>query len=429
MAKKIPTSSFSRGSKLLGLAGKVALEGLGSKFKSWESEATKLKSKIEMAQQVVKTLSELKGASMKVGQLLSLDLGEYLPPEVVKVIENLHHKASFMPYSEVEEILRKELGPKLNDFSEIGQTPIAAASIGQVHRARLQGKNVVIKIQYPGVSESIPADLKLLKNIISKVNFFRGTEVDFTAFFDELEVVLKNEANYFHELKMQKRYLEAFKDSPYVVPEVYEAYTTRSVITQEFIEGVTFSEWLQKPQSKELRNKFSDLMMKLYLEEFFSHGLVQTDPNPGNFIITKDDDLALLDFGAVKEYPQDFIEGYRKVLIASLKGDSALVVKLSEELHFIDPREDQIVRDLYTKMIEMLIHPFRIDEPFDFGDKTFLEESRKLSWEMTQKCKYSPPPKDLLFLHRKLVGVFIFIKKLDAKLVLKDYWHYVELES
>lgn len=426
MAKNIPTSTFSRGSKLLGLAGKVALEGIGSKIKAWESDAQKLKSKIELAQQVVKTLSDLKGASMKVGQLLSLDLGEYLPPEVVKVIENLHHKASFMDFKDVQKILKAELGDKLKDFSEIQETPLAAASIGQVHRAKLHGKEVVIKVQYLGVSESIPSDLKLLKNIVSKINFFRGTDVDFTAFFQELEVVLQNEANYLHELKMQKRYSESFKNSDYIIPTAYEDYTTRTVITQEFIQGETFSQWLQSHQDEKLRYKFSDLMMRLYLEEFFSHGLVQTDPNPGNFIITPDNRLALLDFGAVKEYPREFIEGYRQVLIASLKGNSEAVLKLSEDLKFIDPREDQEVRSLYLKMIDMLIDPFRGEKPFDFRDKGFLEESRKLSWEMTQKCKYSPPPKDLLFLHRKLVGVFLFIKKLDTQLVLKNYWNYVE---
>ncbi len=424
---KIPTSLFGRGTKLLGLASKLAIEEASSRLKTWEDEKDKHLSKVQMAQDMVKTLSQLKGASMKVGQLLSLDLGDYLPPEIVKVLEQLHHQSTFLDFNKIEKVLKAELGDKYSHFKDISRTPIAAASIGQVHKAVLHDKDVVLKVQYPGVAESIPSDMKLLEIIMKQANFFQGKrETDLTSFFEEVKAVLMKEADYNNELMMHLLYKEKFKDSPYVIPKAYEEYSTGKVLTQEYIEGVSFTQWLETNPELEVREKLSDLMMKLYLEEVFVHGMVQTDPNPGNFLITKDDRIALLDFGAVKVYSKEFITGYRDILIYAYNKDSEKIIEQSIKLGFMDPREGQDVKDIYLEMMEFLVEPFRQDEHFDFTDKTFFAKSRDLSWEMTKRCKYSPPPKDLLFLHRKLAGVFIFIKKMDVKIKLKDYWYYVE---
>lgn len=423
---KIPTSLFGRGTKLLGLASKLAIEEASSRLKTWESEKDKLLSKVQMAQDMVKTLSQLKGASMKVGQLLSLDLGDYLPPEIVKVLEQLHHQSTFLDFNKIEKVLKDELGEKYSHFEDVSRKPIAAASIGQVHMARLNGNDVAIKVQYPGVAESIPSDMRLLELIVKQANFFQGKrETDLTPFFEEVKEVLTKEADYNNELIMHLLYKEKFKNSPYIIPRAYEEYSTAKVLTQEFIDGVTFTQWLETNPDLEIRTRLSDLMMKLYLEEVFVHGMVQTDPNPGNFLITKDNRMALLDFGAVKVYSEEFIRGYREILMASYNRNSEKIIDLSIKLNFMDAREGQEVRDIYLEMMEFLVEPFRQDEHFDFTDQSFFGRSRDLSWEMTKKCKYSPPPKDLLFLHRKLAGVFIFIKRMDVKIRLKDYWHYV----
>lgn len=426
MSKKIPTSVFSRGSKLVGLAGKLAMNEVTARLKTWDDEKAKLQSKVEMAQNVVKTLSQLKGASMKLGQLISLDLGSYLPPEVTKVIETLHNQTTFLPYKKIDEILRRELGDKLSDMSDITERPIAAASIGQVHRARLGKRDVVLKVQYPGVAESIPSDMRLLEVIVKQISFFQGKNIDMSSFFSEVEEVLINEADYKHELKMHQLYAQKFKDSDYIVPEIFEEYCTSKVLTMEFIDGLTVTQWLAQNPSPEVKERFADQFMKLYLKEFFDHGMVQTDPNPGNFLVTRDEKLALLDFGATKLYSDDFVEAYRRVLLAAYENDEAAIIEESQSIGFLDARESDEVKAIYLEMMRMLVAPFQSNEAFDFADKSFLDRSRDLSWEMTRKCKYSPPPKDLLFLHRKLVGVFVFIKKLDAKVTLKDYWYFVD---
>lgn len=426
MAKKIPTSIFSRGPKLLGLASKVAMNEISSRIKSWEDDATKIQSKIKLAQDMVKTLSELKGASMKLGQLLSLDFGDFVPPEVIKVLEELQNKATFLPFSKIEPILKRELGEKFKDFVDIHEKPLAAASIGQVHSARVKNKNVVIKVQYPDVSKSIPNDIKILKLIVNNTLFLQGKEVDFSELFKELEEVLYQEADYAYELKMQLKYREFFKNSPFIIPEPLATYSTSTILTQEYIEGVSLREWLTKKPSLEKRQRLADELMKLFISEVFYHRLVQTDPNPGNFLITPDDKIALLDFGAVKEYSENFIESYRTLIVAAFSEDKEALIAESKRLNFIDSRESAEVFDLYTQMLYKTASPFRERSSFNFGDKEFYLSLRNLSWELTKKCQYSPPPKELIFLHRKLFGVFILIKALDVEIYLNDYRPYIE---
>ncbi len=422
---KIPTGLWSRGSKLVGIASKMAINELSSRVKTWEDEKSKIQARVEMAQGLVKTLSELKGASMKLGQLLSLDLGEYLPAEVIKVLESLHQNSTFLPFDKIEAILKEELKSKFTDLKELSIEPLAAASIGQVHSAKLHGKDVVIKVQYPGVAESIPSDLKLLELLVKNLSLLHGKSLDLNPFFKEIEEVLKKETDYELEVRMLQRYRQAFSESNYIVPEVYPDHSTTKVITMERIFGKSFNDWLSGSFLGD-RQKMAHQLMNLYLEEFFKYGLVQTDPNPGNFLVTSQNKMALLDFGAVKEYDDSFKQGYRNLLMASFARDEKKILEESIALGFIDERETQEVKDLYVRMMDLLADPFRKHGPFDFNDKTYYATSRDMSWELTRKCKYSPPPKDLLFLHRKLAGVFVLIRKLDVKIVLRDYWHMVE---
>jgi aarF domain-containing kinase len=425
---KIPTGLWSRGSKLVGIASKVAMNEITSRVKNWEDEKSKIAAKVELAQSIVKTMSELKGASMKVGQLLSMDLGEYFPPEVIKVLENLHQNSTFLPFETIKEILKEELGEKFNELSDISEIPLAAASIGQVHSAKLNGKMVVIKIQYPDVAASIPSDLKLLKVLLKNFILIQGKEFDLDPFFNEVQEVLTKETDYKNEELMLRLYKESFKDSKFIIPAVYPEFSTSKIICMDFIDGKSFKDWLPTSLLGE-RMKLAEQLMHLYLDEFFIHGLVQTDPNPGNFLITSENQMALLDFGAVKQYDRSFIDGYRKILIAAYEKDKNKVIEESELLGFIDPRESIEIKTIYLEMMELLAAPFRQEIPFDFSDRQFFEESQKLSWHLVKKCKYSPPPKDLLFLHRKLGGVFFLIKKLDAKIILKTYWHKVVISS
>lgn len=423
---KIPTSLFGRGTKILGMAARAAITEASLKLKNWEDENDKLKARVKLAGDLVKTLSELKGASMKVGQLLSLDAGDYLPPEILKVLETLQSKSTFLPWAQVEEILKKELGDKYYRLKAVSREPIAAASIGQVHSAVIDGRRIVLKIQYPGIAESIPSDLRLLDLILRQLALFSGkTQTDLSPLLEEVRAVLTRETDYSHELSMHLRYLDHFRDSEFMIPGVLPEFSTKKILAVDFVEGISFTDWLAAGPPVEIRQRFAGQLVELYLRELFVHGLVQTDPNPGNFLVTSEHKLALLDFGAAKLYERSFISGYRKILLAGLRGDGAAVLEESEALGLIDPREDKDVKARYLEMMDFLVAPFRMEEEFDFTDRSFFERSRDLSWELSKELKYTAPPKDLLFLHRKLGGIFVLIKKMDVKIRLKDYWTYV----
>ena len=187
---KIPSGLFNRGSKLALAASKLAFHEVSSRLKTWEGEKEKLESQIRAAKSLVQTLSELKGASLKVGQLLSLDLGDLLPPQVVKIMEALHQSAVSLPFSEIEKILKSELKEKFHDLSEISSSPLATASIGQVHTARLHGKKVILKVQYPDVAASIPQDVRILSILLNQFNKIQGKKIDFSELLKEVEEVL-----------------------------------------------------------------------------------------------------------------------------------------------------------------------------------------------------------------------------------------------
>jgi aarF domain-containing kinase len=156
--------------------------------------------------------------------------------------------------------------------------------------------------------------------------------------------------------------------------------------------------------------------------EFFSFGFVQTDPNPGNFLITPDNKIVLLDFGATKDYDKEFRDKYTAVLRAAYRNDYQEVLEQSFDFKLINPNESIETLDLYVAMMTSLIKPFREDRPFAFADLDFYKESKRYAIEVTKSCKYSPPPEKLLFLHRKLGGIFQFLKQLNVELNLHQYW-------
>jgi len=189
----------------------------------------------------------------------------------------------------------------------------------------------------------------------------------------------------------------------------------------EFISGKPVNEWIESASEKQ-KETMAHNFMNLYLAEFFIHGLVQTDPNPGNFLITADDRIALLDFGAVRQYSPEFINGYKRIIKASIEGNEELVLKESYQLGFIDERESVEVKTIYLDLMRLSTDLFGMVEAQDFSDKSFINKSQKLSWALIRHCHYTPPPKDIIFLHRKLAGVFVIFRRLNVQVVLKDFW-------
>jgi aarF domain-containing kinase len=418
---KIKTGLWSRTPKLLKLAVTAVASEVKEKVMNLEG-AKLIQERVLFAKKMAEQLGDLKGAAMKVGQLLSLDAGDFLPPEALEVLQKLHKSAEPIDFAIIEEQLKNELKEKRNLF-KINPEAFAVASIGQVHLASYNNEEIILKIQYPDVEKTIPTDLKMLKFVLSHGSSLMQKSIDLDPFFKELENTLMQETDYALEAHYLERAGFLFKDdSRFLVPKIFPEISTRRVIAMEKMQGRTIAEWLKSSPSKEAREEIGKNLFELFMLEFFSFGFVQTDPNPGNFLITDDRQIVLLDFGATKDYDQDFRTHYVTILRAAYANDYEEVLKCSQDFKLIDPRESKETCDIFVGMMTSLIQPFRENKPFAFTDHEYYKESKRYAFEITKSCKHSPPPEKLIFLHRKLGGIFQFLKQLNIELNLHEYW-------
>ncbi|MCE3011688.1 MAG: AarF/UbiB family protein, partial [Proteobacteria bacterium] len=232
----IPQSKWARGSKLLKMASKIAAQELSHRLPGIVvDEARKLALRIDQTRELVATLSQMKGAAMKAGQLLGLEAGELLPPEVVEVLSKLQSEGQALGFDKIEAILKQELKEKYAELTDLTQKPIASASIGQVHQATYQGKDIVLKVQFPGIGDTIDSDVDMLSSLIDKFKFITNKKVDLTPLFDEIRSTLKQETDYLTELAFMQAYSENFHGlQGYVIPRPIAEISTKHVLAMEY---------------------------------------------------------------------------------------------------------------------------------------------------------------------------------------------------
>lgn len=416
---------------LLSMATKLAAREVSDKISQSDS-AQKVTSKIEQAKIVVDHLSHLKGAAMKAGQMLSLDTSDFLPPEAIQILSKLQAQADPVDAKSMIKVLRTELGEvSFSQIQNFSEAPLASASIGQVHTATVRGEKVAIKIQYPGIAESIDSDLAILKGVAQTFLTFSGKTIDLTETFAEVKEVLKKETDYLHEIKNMNSYrdeiIAGLKN--YRLPVPHEEFSTARVLTMSYEEGTPLREWMTKNPKLELRNKVAELILDLYCREFAENGLVQTDPNFGNFLVREtladpnDIELILLDFGATLRYSHEFRKGYAQLLQDLASDDTEIIFQSAVRFGLLDPREPEAVKLAFKNMIKVSLEPFSESlQPFRFTDPDFEKRTREANIAFTRALVYSPPPRQLLFLHRKLGGIFNLVKRLGVELDLRPYW-------
>lgn len=430
------SSIGSRSLKLLGLAAKVGREEIAQKMKEQitrgidEVTSGRVKARIEQARLIADNLSQLKGAAMKAGQMLSLDASDYFPPEAVEILSKLQGKADPVEFELLRRVLIEDLGEeRVRQFQDLDPNAAASASIGQVHRARLETEsglqNVAIKIQYPGVSDSIDSDLRILKTLAQSLLRVTGRKIDLDELFEELSIVLKQEADYGLEKSNMLDYGALVSSLPeFKVPSPIASHCSRRVLTMTWQPGLSIQDWLKTSPSYAQRERLGQMVLDLYCKEFYEWGLVQTDPNYANFLIEPEPlTLTLLDFGATLRYPVEFREQYIEMLKTLGSLDRAKIVRSFVEFGLISDRESDESKDLFAEFLMLSVEPFQPHrQPFRFKDEDYAKRSRELGQKFTQSLKYSPPPRKILFLHRKLGGIFTLLKKLDVQLELTPYW-------
>jgi aarF domain-containing kinase len=428
----IRSSLWARSSRIAKMAAKVASEEVAHRVaktvvRSAEGVRDRVVStRIRQAEVVAKQLSELKGAAMKAGQLLSLDAADYLPEEALEVLSQLQGAAKPVDFELLEQVLIEDLGQdKRTQFENLDPTPAASASIGQVHSAWLDGARVAVKIQYPGIRESIDSDLAMLRRFAQGWLSLSGRKINLREVFEEFRVILHLEADY----QKERVHLEAYGrllagDHRFLVPTTYPEFCGSRVLTMSYEEGLPFSEWRRTHPSEEARTRFARAILDLYCAEFFDWGFVQTDPNPANFLVRPEDGrIVLLDFGATIRYSDSFRMEYVNMLRVIDRREPDKIVQAGIDFGLLDPREPPGPRALFAELLINSMEPFEPDrQPFVFADADYARRARDAGLSFAQSLKYSPPPRQLLFLHRKLGGIFNLLKRLDVRLDLTPYW-------
>ena len=419
--KKLAPSVLARSARLLRTAVRVAGHEASGRIQGSET----LRVRVAQARAVTQQLRQLKGAVMKAGQLLSIDASDFLPPEAIEILSTLQGEAEPVPFGVIKKVLREELGDgRVARLSDLESAPVAAASIGQVHRAHVEGAPVAVKVQYPGVAQAIDSDLAMLERLARGWLSVTRRRIDVGALLKELSEILHMEADYLQERENLDAYRRMVAVDPrFVVPDTYADLTTSRVLTMSFEDGMPVRAWIDGRPNPAACSAFARALLDLYCLEFFENGFVQTDPNPANFLVRADGRFVLLDFGATLRYDASYREQYVALLRAIAAGDEGLVVERAISFEILDPREGADARRLFFELLSNAVEPFAPkSQPFQFRDRDYLRRSHEVSAKFTRALEFSPPPRRLLFLHRKLGGLFSLLKRLDVRMDLGPYW-------
>uniref|UniRef100_A0A6B2E6M9 Putative abc atp binding cassette 1 protein n=1 Tax=Phlebotomus kandelakii TaxID=1109342 RepID=A0A6B2E6M9_9DIPT len=364
---------------------------------------------------IVDTICKVRGAALKIGQILSIQDTSLVSPQLVKAFERVRQAADYMPDWQVERVLRGELGSDWEKkFSHFDRKPFAAASIGQVHRGvLLDGTEVAIKIQYPGVAASIKSDIDNLVGLLKVWDVFpKGMFIDNIVRVAKRELVW--EVDYLREAEYTEKYAEMVAHLPqYRVPKVFRDLTTKSILTTELVPGVPLDQCFDLDESH--KTIIGRGVMDLCLQELFVMQCMQTDPNWSNFLYdTHSRKLMLIDFGSTRFYSKDFIDNYLKVTIAASQKDKDTVLRISREMGFLTGYESKSMENAHADAVMILGEVFSCDGEFNFGGQDTAKRIMALVPTMVAH-RLCPPPDEIYSIHRKLSGVFLLCSRLKVK--------------
>jgi predicted unusual protein kinase regulating ubiquinone biosynthesis (AarF/ABC1/UbiB family) len=366
---------------------------------------------------VADQLSHLRGAAMKLGQMISMDAGDFLPSELSQILARLRDRAHHMPPAQLQQVLAREWGKDWRRrFARFDAGPLAAASIGQVHRARTpDGRDLAIKVQYPGVRESIDADVDNVATLL-RVSGVLPKTLDIAPLLAEAKRQLHEEADYAREAEQLARFGALLADSPdYVVPVLDREFSGGNVLAMSFVEGVPIESVADAEQG--VRDTVVTSLIALVLRELFDFGLMQTDPNFANYQYQPaTGQLVLLDFGATREVAPETIQGYRRLLGAGLAGDRDAVREAAMAVGFLGEAAVARHRVLVDRMIDVILVELTRAGPFDFGDRAFVGVLREQGMAMAaDRDTWHLPPVDTLFVQRKISGTALLAARLKAR--------------
>jgi predicted unusual protein kinase regulating ubiquinone biosynthesis (AarF/ABC1/UbiB family) len=421
----VPTGRVARmlrmGGIASGIAGGVAAGGLKALAQGKRPDLASLLMTPANGLRVTQGLSHLRGAALKLGQMLSMDSGAVLPEELTAILARMRDDAQPMPPKQLQAVLNAEWGAGwYGRFQRFDVRPFAAASIGQVHRAVLPGgRMLAIKVQYPGVRDSIDSDVDNMASLMRLPGLLpRG--MDLAPLMAEAKRQLHGEADYLAEAQHLSRFRALLEGSPdFVLPELEPDLCTAQVLAMSYVESAPLESLTTAPQST--RDRVAFALIDLVLRELFEFGVMQTDPNLANYRYhLKTGRIVLLDFGAVQPIAPDLTADFRRLLGVALDGDPGAIREAMLQIGYFAPDTAPHHQDLIQSLFDMSMAPLRQETPFDFGQSDLLERLRDRGLALgTERDLAHVPPAATLFLHRKIAGTYLMAAKLGARMALR----------
>ncbi|MBU1708384.1 MAG: AarF/ABC1/UbiB kinase family protein [Proteobacteria bacterium] len=399
--RKVPVGSLARMWTLGSMQAKIAMGYLAYAVRSNflnDSEKQQLLNETNLAAalKLFGTMGYLRGAIMKVGQMLG-NLPKVLPREFADVLGSLHFEAPAMHFSMIREVFLDELGKEPEEiFASFDRQAFAAASLGQVHRARLKtGEEVAVKIQYPNMNRMISSDMRNLRALVAPMRFQK--EWDYIMdHLEDAEEMLKLEADYEKEAEFLQKALDIFKEhDEIVVPKYYKDYSTSRVLTMDYLPGKHLQDFIKDDPTQELRNHFGELISVALMRLTYHSNTFYADPHPGNFLMMDDGRLGFIDFGCHRELTEDEWQlnnnGEKVAMFTHDKQQLDEVIAsgcLHDSIHEMDEKRVALLK----KILEWIAEPGQKDEPFDFGDEDWFQRGVDINVECAKQrqSRYAP---------------------------------------
>ena len=424
--RAVPTSRFGRFARVARMAGGVAggmiAEGSRQLANGKRPRARDMLLTPGNARRVADELSKMRGAAMKVGQILSMDTGDFLPRELADILARLRDDANSMPPEQLCQVMENAYGEDWESlFYGFDFKPIAAASIGQVHKAiSPDGREIALKIQYPGVAKSIDSDVDNIASLL-RMSGLMPEGIDIQPLLEDAKLQLKDEANYLTE----SEYLEAFNevlstDERFILPQLLPDLTTEHVLVMTYVSGQPIEVIAELPQ--EDRDRVMAALIELMFKELFELRMVQTDPNFANYLYREDTgQIVLLDFGATRHFKAGFSNNYKSLMKAAVAGNEKRLLGAAEKLGYVGLNASEEYRELVLSMFLMVLEPLTRDEAYDFGETDLPARMAEMA-EPVQDYKefWSAPPTDAVYFHRKLGGMFLLANRIGARVNVRQ---------
>lgn len=418
------------------IAGAKIATGAASTLFSESSvkESKRRKVMAEQAQYLVHELGQLKGSVVKIGQMMALYGEHFLPPEVTEALHQLNDNTSALDYSAIKPVIIEQLGAQRFAELEIDPEPLGAASLAQVHRARRKhdGAELVLKIQYPGVAKAIDSDLQLVTQLLRITKAVPQTR-EFEEWLEEVRMMMHREVNYPQEMETTRlfhSYLQ--QDNRYCVPKIYPDYCSRFIVCMSFEQGVPVNHpsVLNLPQAR--RNRIAEAALEICCREVFEWGEMQTDPNFGNYLIkiakddTQPDQIVLLDFGAVRNFPDDLLTMAKSLSAAAFYKNRENMHAAMTGYSFFNTMSTT-TKDRITDLLFLAIEPFSdlteapdytktADNTYKWAESQLPNRTGALLAKSAVSMEFSVPPKELMFISRKFMGAYTFMTVIGAQI-------------